>query len=476
MGVRSRVLKGYGDDFAWSLLESAPDATVIASSTGEIVFANDHAGALFGRTADDLVGRVVEDLLPEALRAVHRAHRTRYHAEPTGRAMGAGLDLRALRSDGTEVPVEISLNPLRLDDEIFVIAAVRDITERVEAEEQMHRVMRTLDATDDGVLIFDAATLRYSFVNAGASRLLGYDLDELLGMTPLHLNPYTTEAEYRRMVDALVSGEEDSLVRRSILLRKDGAEVPVEKTLRSAPTGRDGTPWVITLVRDISARMAAEEDLRESHEALQLAERAVAISEDRERIARDLHDTVIQRLFAEGLNLQVVLGALHDTERARPRLEATVDALDATIKDLRTAIFALQSAGESAPGGLRSRLLDVVTETSGSLGFEPRLQFGGTVETVDDGIAEHLVPVLREALANVARHADARHVRVSVVAGDEVVLTVSDDGSGIPERVVAGHGLENMAERAEELGGVLAVESVPGGGTSLTWRVPARRP
>jgi PAS domain S-box-containing protein len=475
MGVRSGVLEAYGDDFAWSLLDAAPDATLIVSDAGEIVFVNDHAGALFGLDVEDLLGTTVEDLLPEGLRAVHRAHRTRYRAEPVGRAMGAGLDLRARRADGTEVPVEISLSPLALDDDVYVIAAVRDVTERVAAEEEMHRVIQTLDASEDGVLIFDAASLRYSFVNAGAARLIGYERSELLGMTPLHLNPYTTEREYRQMVEGLITGEEDSVFRQSTLLRKDGHEVPVEKTLRSAPTGRDGTRWIITLVRDITARLAAEEDLRLSREALQEAERSVAVSEDRERIARDLHDTVIQRLFAEGLNLQAVLGQLRDPDRARSRIEGTIESLDATIKELRTAIFALQHQHESAPGGLRGQLLQLVVEASTSLGFEPRLQFDGAIETIADPVAEQLVPVLREALSNVAKHAGASEVRVGVVAGDDVVLTVTDDGVGVPDEVIGGRGLANMADRAHQLGGQLTVERRPDGGTSLEWRVPARR-
>ncbi len=201
MGARSPLLKAFGDDFAWSLLDATPDATLIVAGTGEIVFVNDHAGDLFGYPLEDLLGRVVDDLLPESLVAVHRAHRTRYRAEPTVRAMGAGSELRARRSDGSEFAVEISLSPLRLGDDVFVIAAVRDVSDRVEAEDQLHRVLRTLDATDDGVFIFDAETLRFSFVNEGAVRLVGYSRDELLTMSPLHLNPYTTESEYRRIVD-----------------------------------------------------------------------------------------------------------------------------------------------------------------------------------------------------------------------------------------------------------------------------------
>jgi PAS domain S-box-containing protein len=310
MGIRSPLLRSYGNDFAWSLLDATPDATLIISGTGEIVFVNDHAGELFGYSLEDLLGRVVDDLLPEALRTVHRAHRTRFRAEPTVRTMGAGLELWARRSDGSEFPVEISLSPLHLDDDVFAVAAVRDVTERVAAEDQLHRVLRTLDATDDGVFIFDAVTLRFSFVNEGAVRLVGYRRDELLTMTPLRLNPYTSASEYRHLVDGLLADGSSSLVRRSILLAKSGTEVPVEKSFHSATSGRDGRSSVIALARYITARLAAEAGLRQSQDALREAEQVLAVAADRERIARDLHDIVIQRLFVEGLSLQSTIAGV----------------------------------------------------------------------------------------------------------------------------------------------------------------------
>ena len=474
MGVRSPLLKSFGDDFAWSLLDATPDATLVVAGSGEIVFVNDHAGELFGFELADLLGRVVDDLLPEALRAVHRAHRTRFRAEPTVRTMGAGLELLARRSDGSEFPVEISLSPLHLDDDVFVVAAVRDVTERVAAEDQLHRVLRTLDATDDAVFIFDAVTLRFSFVNDGAARLVGYRRDELLTMTPLHLNPYTTESEYRRLVDELSTDGAPSLVRRSILLAKDGSEVPVEKSFHSTTSGRDGRASVITLARDITARLAAEAELRESQEALRETEQVLAVTEDRERIARDLHDTVIQRLFAEGMSLQAAIGGVGDPQRTRARLESVVDGLDQTIKELRTAVFSLQAAA-SAPGGLRGRLLQVVTEITDGLGFEPRLQFDGPIESIEVPIADHLIPVLREALSNIAHHAEADHVRIAVNVASDVTLTVSDDGIGVPAEVLGGRGLTNMAERARALGGDFTIRPEPSGGSLLTWRVPVQQ-
>ena len=104
----------------------------------------------------------MEELVPDDVRAVHRAHRTRYQAAPTVRAMGAGLLLRARRGDGSEFPVEISLSPLSMGATAYTVAAVRDVTDRVEAEDHLHRVLHTLDSSDDAVFIFDADSLRYS--------------------------------------------------------------------------------------------------------------------------------------------------------------------------------------------------------------------------------------------------------------------------------------------------------------------------
>jgi PAS domain S-box-containing protein len=469
MGVRSPVLRTFGDDFSWSLLDAAPDGVVIASSTGEIVFANDRAGALLGYAGDDLLGRSVDEMLPETLRSLHRAHRTRYRASPAPRAMGAGLLLRALRADGTEFPVEISLKPLHLGGDMFVVAGIRDVTERVETEEHLRRVLLTLDASNDGVFIFDAVTLRYSYVNQGAVRLVGYGPDELADMTPLHLDDQAGESDYRRLAESLLAHPDQAILRPGTLLRKDGTDVPVETTYQSAPTGRDGTRWIVALARDVSARLAAEEELRRSQDALYQAEQVLAVANDRDRIARDLHDTVIQRLFGAGLNLQAVVGIAN--ERVRRRIETTITDLDTTISELRTAIFSLQGAG-AAPGGLRGRLLDVLTDAEPGLGFEPRLQFEGPVETIDDHVAEHLVPTLREALSNVAHHARARHARVTVAVTDEVVLTVTDDGLGVPEQVLGGRGLSNLRDRATALGGEFAIVAEPGGGSRLTWRVP----
>lgn len=200
----------------------------------------------------------------------------------------------------------------------------------------------------------------------------------------------------------------------------------------------------------------------------------LALFEDRERIARDLHDTVIQRLFATGMSLQGTAPLVgRDPDKAVSRIENAVDDLDETVKHIRTAIFALESS-RSNTTGLRSRILELCREAAGALGFEPQVVFDGAVDTrISDDVAIDLLATLREGLSNVARHARASGVSVAVdVTGGSAELDIVDDGIGIPDGADKGHGLPNMAIRAERHHGSLDVRAVPDGGTRLRWTVP----
>ncbi|WP_436889407.1 GAF domain-containing sensor histidine kinase [Nocardiopsis dassonvillei] len=212
--------------------------------------------------------------------------------------------------------------------------------------------------------------------------------------------------------------------------------------------------------------------------ALELAEarldsERLSVLEDRDRIARDLHDTVIQRLYATAITLMGTVRRIDDGASAQ-RVQNAVTDLDDTIRQIRSTIFALQSSGEDS-SWLRSQVLDLVNGATESLGFAPRLLTQGPVDTtVDEATGAHLVAVLRELLSNAARHAHATAVDVEVsVAEGRVVLRVSDDGAGLPEGAHRS-GLLNIASRAEELGGSVEIDSAPGGGTRVRWAVPAR--
>jgi signal transduction histidine kinase len=202
--------------------------------------------------------------------------------------------------------------------------------------------------------------------------------------------------------------------------------------------------------------------------------RDVTLIEDRERIAMDLHDTVIQQLFATGLSLQSAAPLIHDPEAAR-RIQIAVDDLDRTIRQIRSTIFAIASSVPSSVTGTRDRVLTVVAEASRSLGREPHVEFHGAVDAeLSDSEGEELVVALREALTNVVRHAQATEVRVEVIAGnDEVVLRVSDNGvgPGSADAARGGRGLANLSARARRLGGAFELRLGDDGGSVAEWRV-----
>ncbi len=199
-----------------------------------------------------------------------------------------------------------------------------------------------------------------------------------------------------------------------------------------------------------------------------------AVFEDRDRIARDLHDLVIQRLYATGMSLEGVSARMGESENGR-RISSAVDALDETIKEIRSAIFSLHSRPAAEATGLRARVLEVADEAIGPLGFAPALRMSGNLDgDVPADAGEHLLGVLREALSNAARHARASRVDVTVEAGQDLLLLVRDNGVGIQE-AERRSGLANLAERAGLLGGLMHAGPADGGGTEIEWRVPLRR-
>ena len=197
----------------------------------------------------------------------------------------------------------------------------------------------------------------------------------------------------------------------------------------------------------------------------------VTMLQDRERIARDLHDLVIQRLYATGMSLQGAMPLITRPEVA-DRVSRAVDAMDDTIGEIRSAIFALQARDDVKQPEFRERILDVASEMTGPLGFAPSLSLSsGLDDQVPPGIGDQALHVLREALSNAARHASASRVDITVAADPDLVVVVSDDGTGM-QGSTRRSGLANLAERARLLGGTLQVGPAGQHGTELRWQVP----
>jgi signal transduction histidine kinase len=211
--------------------------------------------------------------------------------------------------------------------------------------------------------------------------------------------------------------------------------------------------------------------------AIELAEaraeqHRVAMLDERERIAADLHDHVIQRLFAAGLSLQSIAMVATDGP-VKQRLSTTIQDLDDTISQIRTKIFRLQQRPATGTAGVRSRLLDVLADVAPALGFEPGLRLSGVLEDrLAEDVVDDLLAVLREALTNVARHARASRADVDVTAtGSDLTVQITDDGVGIGPGTRRS-GLVNMRRRAEQRGGTFAAGAAEPTGTRIRWSVP----
>jgi signal transduction histidine kinase len=232
-----------------------------------------------------------------------------------------------------------------------------------------------------------------------------------------------------------------------------------------------GSAAVSAEARELTIAFAGQAALALRLAEAQRAQAQLALYADRDRIARDLHDQVIQRLFATGMALESISRQVTGAA-AQAKLHRAVDDLDRTIRDIRSTIYALQTPLDQ-PRPVRQQILAVLEEATGDSGLELDLHVTGPIDTLlPPEVTAHALAVLREAATNVVRHAQATTVTVTVAAADRLCVGVTDDGTGIPD---GGHrsGLANLADRAAQLGGTFTAGPAPtGAGTRLVWDVP----
>jgi PAS domain S-box-containing protein len=314
-----------------------------------------------------------------------------------------------------------------------------------------------IDASPDGVIVVDADGI-IQLANPVASTLFGRSIDDLTGTCVDELVP----TEFRPRHEAHRRGYHDHATKRPMgtglrlfAQNASGTMFPVEISL--SPVRIDGQQHTIATIRDVSDR--------------QETETRMAMLQDRERIARDIHDMVIQRLFAAGMSLQAVQPQAQPAVVA-DRIADTIEELDDTIRELRQAIFHLSQDNE--PRTVESRIRELVGDRTKHLGFTPDLDVGGDLDGLPDFVSDQLIATITEALSNIARHAGATTASISIDhTGGHLSLVVRDDGKGLPPEPKRSGGLSNMMWRAAELGGSCTIGRNEPRGTRLHWSVPA---
>ncbi len=488
-----------------TIVASSLDAIVSMTFEGLITSWNPAAESLLGWGDEEARGKHISMLVPEHSSSVLEAL---LDGAETGQDIGA-RDTTWRHRDGREIDVAVSVSPLkdRSGSLRGFSSIARDISERKAAEHELRRLLEEEKRLErqhaasaeirlallSGSTVVEtltlicrrAAELVDSPVAAiclkgteGMRVVSGVGLDEEVVGMPLPPGLSLTEK-------VIESGQLIEFARR-----RDGSAVQLPESVPDGPTlgvpivTRGRTEAALILIRGTgsekfgtSARLFAEALASQAALALELEqarrmrEEAMLVG-DRERIGRDLHDHVIQRLFAAGLGLQGSL-VLIESPPARERLSETIDLLDETIREIRNTIFGLseQRRGERS---LRSQVLALAEEARTGLGFQPAVNFDGPVDAGIPGtVTAHVLAVVREALSNVARHAKATSVKVEIsLSGGSLLVSVLDDGVGIARTASRTSGLANLEERARLLGGSCQVAPAEGGGTLLEWRVP----
>ena len=327
--------------------------------------------------------------------------------------------------------------------------------------------LAVVDAVPDGVLVTDSDG-SIVLVNRRSVDLFGYSRVEFIGMSVDDLLPASlrrAHAGHRSSYAQVPRRREMGSGLELVARRRSGEEFPVEVSL--SPLAIDGRPHVVATVRDVTVRRIADAQLRGAQQRL-------AMTQERERIGRDLHDSIIQRLYGTGLGLQAAL-ARADPVAMLESVGHAIGEIDNTITEIRSVIFDLHASADD-PRGLRSLVTELVSELSDVYGYQPSVHFVGRIDReVGQDAADDALAVIREALSNAGRHAQAHKVVVDVEVGVDAMLTVRvvDDGCGFdPDLPNTGSGLRNIATRAQGRGGRCAVSSTPAKGTVVEWEVP----
>jgi PAS domain S-box-containing protein len=458
-------------------LDSAPDAIMIVDKAGSIVFLNRQVSALFGYKASELEGQGVEILVPERFRAQHAAHRQEFAAHLRLRQMGGGLDLLAVRKDGTEFPAEVSLSPIADRTGLLVVVAIRDVSERKQAEVQLReseeRFRELGNHSRDVIWIVGLNPVRVLYVSPTLESIWGLATADLY-RDPRAWEPRVHPDDKRRVYQAWEEACNPATTRgfeaEYRIIRPNGSICWLSDLLTAVRNAAGDVVRVCGVSRDITEQKRLEQALLE------------ATDRERRSLGHDLHDGLGQELTA----ISLLAGAIGSSARKTGRPDA--DGLAQLEGLTRRAIDTCRSIARGlsplgyANGDLVDALREMVRVQHDSFGLD--IRFAPTTAAplrLTPDAADHLFRIAQEAVTNARRHAKAQVITVTLdIQRTSVRLEVLDDGVGlaIPTAHSDGIGLKIMQFRASVIGGRLSIGPGEHGGTLVTCECaqPAEQP
>lgn len=463
------------DEKFQQLIATAADALILVNTEGRIVLANQQAATLLGYEQDELLRINVEELIPFRFREIHGRQRVSYTANPHTRSSDIVMDIMARHKTGREIPVDIGLGYLNTSEGLLISADIRDITRRKQMEEALRVSQENfMSYFNMGAVGMCVTTPNQNWVevNDQLCQMLGYSKEELKNFTWSQLTyPDDLHADLE-LFNQTLRGERDTYQMDKRFIRRDGGILHTSMfvTCQRFPNG--SPRYFLASLVDISERVEQEAALRAAQEQLAGQQRAVAVIEERQRLARDLHDSVSQSLHSLNLFSETLASSLEKDNKARALqlAERLQESARQALKEARLMLYQLQPSELEAEADLVREIearLDSVEERAG---VRASLKVRGDARQCPVAWRENLFRITIEALNNSLKHAQARNLTVALRCDDsKVEIKITDDGIGFDHQRArgGGMGLRTMRERAEMLGGTLEVRSSPGAGTSV---------
>ncbi|MEY4526836.1 MAG: hypothetical protein RL768_555 [Nitrospirota bacterium] len=459
-----------------SILESVLDAVVSIDEHGGIIGWNAQAEAMFGYSAQDVLGLPLDEtIIPARYRQAHTHGLNRILQKGDGSAVRRRFEFSALHRNGHEFPVEFAIASTQIGGRPTFSAFIRDITERKRAEENLqrsHAFIRQIIDTDPNFIFAKDRDGRFTLVNKAVAEAYGTTVDDLIGKTDADFNKNAEEVACFLRND------------RDVMERLQDQFIPEERITDAAGTVR----WLQTVKRPIldeSGRaimvLGAATDITERkrmEEALRQRERDLrAAINERERISQDLHDGILQSLYAVGLGLEACkpLMTQRHYKKAVATMSEAIGQLNHVMSEVRNFIAGLESQvlqGSTFPAALQEMVTTLAATHPLRCTVSVDETAAGRISTEQ---ALHLLNIVREALSNSLRHAQATKATVTLKPlSRSLRLSIVDNGIGFEPTGMrgVGHGLTNMAARARKVGGRFAIKSVPQRGTRITIDLP----